>query len=54
MFYRISDDRSKLYIDDQLIVDNDGDYGVIERYEDVTLKKGMLHLVVDVFDRQFF
>ncbi len=43
-FFTNSDDGSKLYINNKLVVDNDGDHGVMERSGSVELKKGR-HLV---------
>ena len=39
-FYTISDDGSKLYIDDKLIVDNDGGHSVRRAEGKVALEKG--------------
>lgn len=46
-FYTISDDGSKLYIDDKLIVDNDGGHSVRRAEGKVALEKGYhaLHLL---------
>ena len=46
-FYTNSDDGSKLYINDDLIVDNDGDHGTIERAGSIDLKKGLHKITVD-------
>ncbi|MDC6383826.1 nucleotide pyrophosphatase [Flagellimonas taeanensis] len=43
-FFANSDDGSKLYVDGKLVVDNDGDHGVMERGEAIELTKGK-HLV---------
>ncbi|SFC05816.1 PA14 domain-containing protein [Flagellimonas taeanensis] len=43
-FFTNSDDGSKLYVDGKLLVDNDGDHGVMERGEAIELTKGK-HLV---------
>ncbi|WP_425235041.1 alkaline phosphatase family protein [Ulvibacterium sp.] len=43
-FFTNSDDGSKLYVNDILVVDNDGNHGVRERSGSVTLEKGR-HLV---------
>jgi len=46
-FYLNSDDGSKLYINGDLIVDNDGGHGTIERMGSVSLKEGMHQIKVD-------
>ena len=46
-FYLNSDDGSKLYIDGNLVVDNDGGHGTIERMGSVSLDKGMYPITVD-------
>ena len=46
-FYLNSDDGSKLYIDGNLVVDNDGGHGTIERTGNVLLKEGMHIITVD-------
>lgn len=46
-FYTNSDDGSKLYINDDLIVDNDGDHGTIERAGSVELQQGLNKITVD-------
>ena len=45
-----SDDGSKLYIDDELIIDNDGDHGTVEKQGKMALKKGYHTIRVDYFD----
>jgi hypothetical protein len=49
-FYLASDDGSKLYINDALVVDNDGDHGVIEKDASETLEVGMHALRVEWFN----
>ena len=49
-FFTNSDDGSKLYVDDQLITDNDGDHGVIERGGKATLDKGSHFVRVEYFN----
>ncbi|GAB4415846.1 MAG: hypothetical protein OHK0039_24790 [Bacteroidia bacterium] len=49
-FYLASDDGSKLYIDGTLVVDNDGDHGVIERSGRTDLTTGKHRLRVDWFN----
>ena len=46
-FYLNSDDGSKLYINDDLIVDNDGGHGTIERMGNVQLDRGLHRIRVD-------
>lgn len=46
-FYTNSDDGSKLYINGDLVVDNDGGHGTIERMGTVNLEAGMHSIVVD-------
>ncbi|MFV9551448.1 alkaline phosphatase family protein [Algibacter sp. PT7-4] len=43
-FFVNSDDGSKLYINNQLIADNDGDHGVLEKNGSINLQKGR-HLI---------
>lgn len=49
-FSTLSDDGSKLYIDGNQIVDNDGDHGVQERQGAVTLTKGKHSIKVEYFN----
>lgn len=49
-FYLNSDDGSLLYIDDQLVVDNDGDHSELELNGSVTLKPGTHRLRLEFFD----
>ena len=49
-FYLASDDGSKLYINDALVVDNDGDHGVIEKDASELLEAGMHALRVEWFN----
>lgn len=48
-FYTYSDDGSKLYIHNQLIVDNDGSHSMRERSGEVILKKGLHPIRVEYF-----
>jgi hypothetical protein len=50
-FYLTSDDGSRLLIDDQLIVDNDGLHGDIEQRGQVFLQKGKHRLVLPYFQQ---
>ncbi len=49
-FYTLSDDGSKLFIDDEEVVDNDGDHGSVEKSGKVALKKGYHKIGVKYFD----
>jgi hypothetical protein len=49
-FSTLSDDGSKLYIDEKLIVDNDGDHGVQEKQGSIILKKGKHLIKVEYFN----
>ena len=49
-FYTTSDDGSKLYVDNQLVVNNDGDHGVQERSGSVSLAKGKHTLKIEYFN----
>ena len=46
-FYLNSDDGSRLYINDEMIVDNDGGHGPLERVGNVELKPGLHKIMVD-------
>jgi alpha-L-fucosidase len=49
-FYTTSDDGSMLYIDDQLVVDNNGDHGMEEKNDKAFLEKGLHKIKVIYFD----
>jgi mono/diheme cytochrome c family protein len=49
-FHLTSDDGSKLYLDDRLVVDNDGIHGVDTQSGRIELTKGMHRLVVAYFN----
>ncbi|WP_340677578.1 alkaline phosphatase family protein [Paraglaciecola sp.] len=49
-FYTNSDDGSKLYIDGQEIVNNDGDHGTVERSGAIALTTGFHRITVDYFN----
>ena len=49
-FYLKSDDGSKLYIDDQLVIDNDGDHSLLELKGAKELSAGEHKLRIDYFD----
>jgi hypothetical protein len=49
-FYTYSDDGSKLFIDGEKVVDNDGDHGTRERSGVVSLDKGMHQITVQYFN----
>jgi alpha-L-fucosidase len=48
--YTASDDGSKLFIDDEEVVDNDGDHGTVEKSGRAALKKGYHKIKVFYFD----
>jgi alpha-L-fucosidase len=49
-FFIASDDGSKLFIDDEEVVDNDGDHGTVEKTGRAALKKGYHKIKVLYFD----
>ena len=49
-FYTHSDDGSKLYVNDELVVDNDGDHGVRERVGKIRLDKGKHTIRAEFFN----
>jgi alpha-L-fucosidase len=49
-FFTQSDDGSKLFIDDEEVVDNDGDHGTVEKSGKAALKKGYHKIKVTYFD----
>lgn len=49
-FYLASDDGSKLYINNNLVVDNDGDHGVLTKSGEIILTEGRHFLQVDWFN----
>ncbi len=49
-FFTTSDDGSQLLIDDELVVDNDGDHGATEKSGRVALKKGYHKIAVRYYD----
>lgn len=49
-FYTQSDDGSKLFIDDEEVVNNDGDHGTVEKSGKAALKKGLHTIRVVYFD----
>ncbi|HMQ47429.1 MAG TPA: PA14 domain-containing protein [Saprospiraceae bacterium] len=49
-FFTRSDDGSKLYIDDKLAVDNDGQHGAFYEYGDIILEKGRHKLRIEYFE----
>ncbi|HUX57310.1 MAG TPA: DUF5605 domain-containing protein [Bacteroidales bacterium] len=50
-FYTKSDDGSRLWIGDKLVVDNDGIHGEKEKWGQIALKKGFHPISVRFFDR---
>lgn len=49
-FFTASDDGSKLFIDDEEVVNNDGDHGTEEKFGKVALRKGYHKIKVLYFD----
>jgi hypothetical protein len=49
-FYLNSDDGSRLYIDDQLVIDNDGDHSLLELNKVTTLTAGTHKLRIEFFE----
>lgn len=49
-FYAHSDDGSKVYLHDEVVVDNDGSHGVRERVGTIMLKKGRNPIRVEFFN----
>ncbi len=49
-FYVSSDDGSRIYLNDKLLIDNDGLHGMVEKNADVELPVGLHKLVVTYFD----
>ena len=50
-FYISSDDGSKLFIDDKILVDNDGLHGIVEKSNEIPLAKGYHAIKVLFFER---
>jgi hypothetical protein len=50
IFHTISDDGTKLYIDDELVVNNDGNHGALRKSGLINLKKGTYNLRVDYYN----
>ncbi|WP_191967861.1 alkaline phosphatase family protein [Rhizosphaericola mali] len=51
-FYTKSDDGSLLYIDDELVVNNDGSHGVVEQKGNINLKKGKHKIRIDYINNE--
>ncbi len=49
-FFTASDDGSRLYLGDRLVVDNDGDHGVIEKSGSIELEAGRHPIRVEYFE----
>ncbi|HNU88334.1 MAG TPA: alpha-L-fucosidase [Ferruginibacter sp.] len=49
-FFTQSDDGSRLFIDDEEVVDNDGDHGTVEKNGKAALRKGLHKIRVIYFD----
>ncbi len=52
-FYTTSDDGSRLYIDGQRVVDNDGVHGDVTASGQIGLRKGMHSIRIDYFEAKF-
>ncbi len=50
-FYTNSDDGSRLYVDDHLVVDNDGPHGMVEKSGTIDLSAGDHDLLVTYYDQ---
>lgn len=50
-FYTNSDDGSRLYIDDQLVVDNDGAHAATEKSGDICLEAGFHSIKIEFFEK---
>jgi alpha-L-fucosidase len=50
-FYISSDDGSKLFIDDKILIDNDGLHGIVEKSNEIPLAKGYHAIKVLFFER---
>ena len=51
-FYLLSDDGSRLYINNTLVVDNDGGHGAIERKGSISLQPGFHKITLDYHNQQ--
>ncbi len=49
-FFTRSDDGSKLYVDGELVVDNDGDHAAFVEFGTTVLEKGKHHIRIEYFD----
>ncbi len=49
-FYLASDDGSRLYLDDRMVIDNDGLHGLVEKSVEVSLRTGLHSILVTYFD----
>ena len=49
-FFVVSDDGAKLYLDGELVVDNDGIHGMSENWGQLDLKPGLHHLWLSYFN----
>jgi len=49
VFYLMSNDGSRLYIDDKMVIDNDGQHGKIEKMGALNLSKGKHKFRVEYF-----
>jgi alpha-L-fucosidase len=51
IFYLSSDDGSKLFLDDQLLIDNDGLHGMVEKKGTAALAQGYHSIRIEYFDK---
>ena len=49
-FFLASDDGSKMFLNNKLLIDNDGDHGVIEKAESIELTEGSYPIKVEWFN----
>ncbi|MGF1637241.1 MAG: alkaline phosphatase family protein [Cyclobacteriaceae bacterium] len=50
VFYTSSDDGSKLFVNNQLVVNNDGDHGLMHKAGSIRLKPGMHEIRIEYFN----
>jgi alpha-L-fucosidase len=50
-FYISSDDGSKMFLDDKILIDNDGLHGMVEKEKEAPLAKGYHSIRVEFFER---
>jgi hypothetical protein len=52
-FYSASDDGSRIWIGEELVTDNDGIHGPINKYGQIALKKGLHPIHIQFFEREW-